>query len=349
MDIYINGIGAISPQNNDSLEDLIANQVFVGSGDVRCKEPDYKAFLSPAVARRMSRMVKFSIAAALKALKEAEVENPDAILTGTSMGCLQDTEKFLNAIIDNDEQFLTPTSFIQSTHNTVGAQIALFLKCFQYNFTYVQRGLSFETALLDSLMLIKEGEGKHVLVGGHDEMTKGFYTLYDRINYWKKEAVSSLLENKTNGVISGEGASFFVLSNEKKESTYAKVKEVKTIHKPANEKALKQKIVGFIEENGPVDLILYGINGDTHFDLVFDALMENELHAICAGYFKHLCGEYGTSTSYAMFLASMMLQEQKVPQELLISNEAPKKLQNILIVNGYRDQDFSLILLEHAK
>ena len=52
---------------------------------------------------------------------------PDAIITGTGLGCLEDTEKFLTAMVTNKEEFLTPTSFIQSTHNTVSAQIALLL------------------------------------------------------------------------------------------------------------------------------------------------------------------------------------------------------------------------------
>lgn len=60
------------------------------------------------------------------AMKDANVESVDAIITGTGLGCIEDSEKFLKSILDNKEEFLTPTSFIQSTHNTVGAQIALY-------------------------------------------------------------------------------------------------------------------------------------------------------------------------------------------------------------------------------
>lgn len=34
----------------------------------------------------------------------------------------------MNALMDNREQMLNPTAFIQSTFNTVGAQLALLLK-----------------------------------------------------------------------------------------------------------------------------------------------------------------------------------------------------------------------------
>lgn len=48
----------------------------------------------------------------------------------------------MNALMDNREQMLNPTAFIQSTFNTVGAQLALLLKIHAYNVTYVHRGLS---------------------------------------------------------------------------------------------------------------------------------------------------------------------------------------------------------------
>jgi NAD(P)H-hydrate repair Nnr-like enzyme with NAD(P)H-hydrate dehydratase domain len=59
--------------------------------------------------RRMSKTVKMSSVASQYALKEAGIENPDAIIVGTGMGCSQDSEKFLKNVIDNHEEFLTPT------------------------------------------------------------------------------------------------------------------------------------------------------------------------------------------------------------------------------------------------
>jgi hypothetical protein len=42
----------------------------------------------------MSKTVKMSSVASQYALKEARIENPDAIIVGTGMGCSQDSEKF---------------------------------------------------------------------------------------------------------------------------------------------------------------------------------------------------------------------------------------------------------------
>ena len=57
---------------------------------------------------------------------------------------------FLRKMIEFEEKMLSPTAFIQSTHNTVGAQIALLLKCHHYNNTIVHRAFSFENALTEA-------------------------------------------------------------------------------------------------------------------------------------------------------------------------------------------------------
>lgn len=66
------------------------------------------------------------------ALQEAGIENPDAIIVGTGMGCSQDSEKFLKNVIDNNEEFLTPTFFIQSTQYGFGTN------CFRFAMSRVQ-------------------------------------------------------------------------------------------------------------------------------------------------------------------------------------------------------------------
>ena len=76
-----------------------------------------------------------------------QVEMPGGIIVGTAYGCLQDTEIFLTTMIEYNEEMFTPTAFIQSTHNTIGAQIGLMLQCHNYNNAFVHSGFSFESAL----------------------------------------------------------------------------------------------------------------------------------------------------------------------------------------------------------
>ena len=146
---YIIGSGCISPQNTTDAN-WFFESVRKPEGDhFKAIEPSYKDFINPNMLRRMGRAIKMGSAAANMALKESGLENVDGIMSGTGLGCFEDSEKFLLALLRNDEQFLTPTSFIQSTHNTVGSQIALGMKCHNYNFTYVHRGFSFECSVMD--------------------------------------------------------------------------------------------------------------------------------------------------------------------------------------------------------
>ena len=76
--------------------------------------------------RRMSRVVKSGVAAGIESLLEfGDRAAVEAVVTATGLGCIADSEKFLDSLIANEERMLNPTPFIQSTFNTVGAQIAL--------------------------------------------------------------------------------------------------------------------------------------------------------------------------------------------------------------------------------
>ena len=122
---YINGIGSITAQPTFEagfLENAIVNET---ENVLEAMQPSYKEVIPPAMIRRMATGVKMGIFSSNQALKEANLEVPDVIVTGTGMGCVEDSDKFLKAILDNNEEFLTPTSFIQSTHNTVCFRIAM--------------------------------------------------------------------------------------------------------------------------------------------------------------------------------------------------------------------------------
>ncbi len=93
--MYINGIGAISPQ---PLEEGIKIPT-AKEGKVMAVEPDYSTWIDPRLLRRMSRIVSMGVTAAFMALKDAGVKMPDAIATGTGFGCLEDTGTFLTKLI----------------------------------------------------------------------------------------------------------------------------------------------------------------------------------------------------------------------------------------------------------
>ncbi len=85
-------------------------------------DPDYKQWIDVKQIRRMGRVVKMGVGAANLSLEAAGVTAPDTIITGTAYGCLDDTGVFLTKMVNQQEEMLTPTAFIQSTHNTVARQ-----------------------------------------------------------------------------------------------------------------------------------------------------------------------------------------------------------------------------------
>lgn len=350
--IYINGRSCISPQLTYTNElnglDNEYQDKFV------CIEPDYKTLPAGTIGRRMVKLTKMSIYTAIHALKDAAVEIPDAIITGTGIGCTTETERFLNPMIKSDETYLNPTSFMQSTHNTIGGQIALILGCKNYNVTYVQRGLSFESALLDGIISLQENKDHSILLGGIDELTDEHLIITNRIDYWKKKSLNSkdLLWDKESGSLSGQGAAFFVLSGKKTEHSYSQLIDFKIHHHQKNVFDVENEFNTFLENNNltseDIDVLLLGRAGDGSTDMDYDVLETKNKH-VCRAYFKHLCGEYYTAASFALWLADLIIKEQNVPQELLPNGPSPEKIRNVVIYNQYRSIDNGFYLLRDCQ
>ena len=143
---------------------------------------DYKEYISPKEGRRMGKLMKAATLTSLMALREAGIESPDAIVTATANGMLETSEKFLVDMVDNGEETLSPTLFMQSTHNTIGSAIAIRTQCHGYNITYTQGKDSMKWALRDAERLIIMGKAKTVLVGCHDESSPLFQSFYEYLN-----------------------------------------------------------------------------------------------------------------------------------------------------------------------
>lgn len=161
-------------------EDIAIKQVAcVGITDLE-QLKDSREFISPMEARRMGKLLKASTLTSLRALKEAGLDCPDAIIAATANGMLEFTEKFLEDIDANNEGLLKPTLFMQSTHNTLSSAIAIRTKCHGYNITYSQGEQSFKWAMRDAERLIRTGKAKSVLVGYHEESTPLFQEFCNR-------------------------------------------------------------------------------------------------------------------------------------------------------------------------
>lgn len=348
MPVYIHGSACISPQHSVDADNFLERAEIVNAPLLAANEPEYKEYVPANMLRRMSHVIKMGVAAAKISLQKAGIENVDAIIAGTGLGCFEDTDKFLKTIIENNEQLLTPTSFIQSTHNTVAGQIALLIKCHQYNFTYTQQGSSFESALTDAILFLHENKNMKVLVGGIDEAIQPIYDLFVHAGHIKKQEdiIPAIEKNKTKGFCLGEGASFFVLANERTEKTKAVIQGVRSYAYIKDSADLQHKLNAFLSGINlsvqDISLVLAGNCGDVEYDAILNetnaALFTNTRIA----YFKNLCGEYFTASSFALWLAAVILEKQKLPAAL--SKEQPgQEIKNILIMNQYRNMEYSFI------
>jgi 3-oxoacyl-(acyl-carrier-protein) synthase len=300
-------------------------------------EPDYTTFIDPKSIRRMSRIIRMGVAAALDCLREAGIKNPDAIVTGTAFGCLADTDVFLTRVIEQQEEMLPPTAFIQSTHNTVGGQIALMLQCHGYNNTFVHRGLSFESGLLDAMLLLEEKEAAHVLVGGLDEITDNSHAILTRLGFYKK------------GTIAGEGAAFFLLAAQQSPGALAKLDALATFYKPKDAEEVEQHIFSFLKQHSidssEIDLLITGNNGDPKSDQVYKQLQVSVFRGITQVPYKNLCGEYPTSASFALWMSAHIIRSGSLPPALNLEETEPNKIKRILIYNHYQFIYHSLLLV----
>lgn len=179
MRYYINGMSAYDPQAD--LKELI---------------PDAN------MRRRMSHVVKMGVGTALECIRRCPNTRIDAIVTATGLGCLADSERFLSSVVENGEQLLNPTPFIQSTFNTIGGHIALLTGNHCYNMTYSHRNASFESALCDALLLLEASQAENVLVGAADETTSTQRRIMERMGAYR------------DGTVADEGACFFIIGRE---------------------------------------------------------------------------------------------------------------------------------------
>ena len=338
MEIYIDGISCISPQETFDSDDFLSSPLPHPGKFLQACHPNYKTFIKPIQLRRMTKLIRMGIVTAKQALKDAGIEIPDAIITGTGLGSVTDTEKFLNMMLDHGENIASPSSFINSTHNTVGSHIAVMLGCHKYNLNYVHYSTAFESALIDAIMLLREGETQNVLAGGFDELTEENYQTNRYENIWK-EPVSNILDlfkSDTQGVIPGESAAFFLLSTKRTSTTYARLIDVQSFFNPGPDKLIslaKSMLAqqGLTTEN--IDVVLAGFNGDPTNDKKYHEFIDSTFPEAGKLAYKHLSGEHETASGFALWSAAKILKEQHIPDVLKMDKKNNRPIRHILIYN----------------
>lgn len=345
---YIQAAAQISIQQ-PLTDEWFHNPVMPAQAYNESLEPDYSKYFSPMAARRMGRLLKRSMATAVEALGQHPV--PDAIITGTGLGCIANTEKFLSAMIDNQEDFLQPTYFMQSTHNTIGSQIAQHLKCHGYNCTYSHRGTSFDSSLLDAVIQMRAGIIRSALVGGHDEMTSEYFKMLGKIGYWKTGDVSpdALRKADSAGSLSGSCSLNVLLTDHSDSDTLCKLAGMDMLYQPSDEE-LRAAAERLLHQAGltvkDLDAVVTGLSGDRDNDAVYRAFLQQYCPETPVVWYKHLFGESFCASAFGVYVGAVCLHKELIPGHLLYNTaEAIAKPRHLLVHNHFQNKDHSLILL----
>jgi hypothetical protein len=329
--LYIHQTSCISPQEGlDSPRGPVNNLL-------KAVEPRYEG-IPGNVLRRMSKSVRMGIGAALPLLTHF----PDGILIGTGYGGMEDSIRFLNQIMEYGEGILTPGTFVQSTANAIASQLGLLQHNRGYNITFVNRGLSFESALLDAGMLAREHPGSSWLVGGVDEISDHHYRFEHAEGWYKQDDFTGkdLYMSHSPGTIAGEGAAVFLVNDQPK-GALAQIRKIALLG-GTDEDAVRSALTGLLDGERP-DLLLSGENGDSralNWYRIAESLVGPGTGIVR---FKHLCGESPTASAFALWLACNL--PAGLPAHLLkrSPDRAPR---HILFYNNYKFTQHSLILLE---
>lgn len=342
---YIQQIQCISPQQTfpqaslDTLQDPVNNKLNV-------IEPSYDGVPRNAL-RRMSKSVRIGVGAALPIIKNTGT-HVDGIIIGTANGGMEDSIVFLKQVIEFEEGVITPGHFVQSTANATAAQLSLVSANKNYNITHVHRGHAFELALIDAAIQLNENAGSNYLVGGVDEISVYNYKL-DELDNWYKPApvtVDNFYTQNTPGSVAGEAAVMLLATNDSA-NAIAAVIDIVTLH-TTDIADVQLALQGILTKHGDtIDIFLSGENGDNRFDTFYTAV-ENELNNdVTVARFKHICGEYPTATSFALWFACELLSSSHIPAHA-VKKQGSSSFKNVLIYNVHKGVQHSFILVRES-
>ena len=350
--VYIRSTCTISPQDTFDTGFIPETLISTDNNKLFVHEPNYRNYINPVAIRRMSRLLKAGISAGMQSLKDAQVEKPDGIITGTGRGSMTDTEIFTKDIIKYKEEALNPTYFIQSTYNSINGWLALQTKCRGYNQTYVHRSTALALALLDAQMLLNEtDEHKTYLVGCFDELTTEYFHIKNKIHYWKKEPINSLelyKHNDTAGTIAGEGTSFFTVTNDSSnaESCLLSTKAIQSTSAEEVKSRVEEMLSAHNISWPDIDVMVCGMNGDVNRDGIYSEVINARTDNCTISNFKHLCGEFDAAVGFGLWLANKMIATQQIPESVIHKKGTSNSIKYVLLVNQYILNGISIMLLK---
>ena len=336
--VYISAAKQISAQL-PLTDDWTNHPRYYQESFVPAVDPDYKLYFHPNTSRRLGKILKRALLVSRQVLDASGIKLPEAIITSTGFGCIENTEIFLHSLVKNGEQLLKPTQFMQSTHNTISSLIAIDCCCHSYNMTYSHKNLSFECALLDAYIQLKNNTIKSALVGGFDELTPNFHALLQRLK-----------ELEAGKTFRSETAVGMMLTNQLLPTTLCCLDGIETFYGPDAHR-LKESLDKMLKQAGyvlnEVDAVLTGCNGMYSDEQIYNQWCTELFAGKEQIRYKHLFGDSFTSSGIGVYVAATCLHRRQIPVHFFASqNRAPQNgTKHLLLYHLSENKTHSLILL----
>ena len=263
---------------------------------VRSLDPNFRDWLNPLESRRMGKILKRALVTAQKVMHDSGVQQPDAVITGTGLGCIENTELFLDQLCREGEEMLKPTYFMQSTHNTISSLISIHDHLHGYNTTYSHKSVSFDSAFLDAFTQLLLGDIQTALVTGNDEMTPTYFSILQRAGY----------VGQPGQVAAGETSVAMMLTTDPADAL-CEIEEV------------SMSVRGVQQPLAPADLLVLGTNGVPQNDQLYREVAQH-MPGVETFEYKRLFGESYTVSGLGIYAAAHLLSQGRAGRVLFVNH-----------------------------
>lgn len=295
MKVYIKTATQISMQQPLS-EEWMTAPVEHTEPYVRSLDPNFRDWLNPLESRRMGKIMRRALVTAQKVMHDSGVQQPDAVITGTGLGCIENTELFLDQLCREGEEMLKPTYFMQSTHNTISSLISIHDHLHGYNTTYSHKSVSFDSAFLDAYTQLLLGDIHTALVTGNDEMTPTYFSILQRAGY----------VGQPGQVAAGEASVAMMLTTDPTDAL-CEVEEV------------RMSVKDFQLPSSPVDLLVLGTNGVPQNDSLYQKVAQ-QMPEVETFEYKRLFGECYTVSGIGVYAAAHLIGKGRANRILFVNH-----------------------------
>ena len=295
MKVYIKTATQISMQQPLS-EEWMTSPIEYTEPYVRSLDPNFRDWLNPLESRRMGKIMRRALVTAQKVMRDSGILQPDAVITGTGLGCIENTELFLDQLCREGEEMLKPTYFMQSTHNTISSLISIHNHLHGYNTTYSHKSVSFDSAFLDAFTQLRLGDIRTALVTGNDEMTPTYFSILQRAGY----------VGQPGQVAAGEASVAMMLTTDPTDAL-CEVEEV------------RMSVKDLQLPSSSVDLLVLGTNGVPQNDCLYQKVAQ-QLPEVETFEYKRLFGECYTVSGIGVYAAAHLICKGRANRILFVNH-----------------------------